>query len=1217
MNKMVRTAFALALFACAIFLLSTPAGAQAVYGTIFGTVTDKSGAAVPDATITVTDEAKGTAVTTTSNASGDYSVPHLIPDTYDLKVTAKGFKNFETKGIAVQADTAPRIDPTMDVGGAAETVTVNADEQPQLKTDRADVATVFDAQQVANLPVGDQNFTNLQLLVPGAQRLGWNHAASENPQASQQIMVNGQAFAGTAFELDGTDNQDPILGIIVINPTMDAVTETKITTQNFDAEMGKAVSAVVTAQTKSGTNKFHGAVYDFRTSNANLARDPFSQPKGSVPGGLKNRFGGTINGPVLKDKLFFMFNYEGQRQKSGTSATSTLPTNLLMETALGNVVGPSGIPGADFSEYATQLGASGIIYDNSGATPVAFPGNVIPRAYLQRAASQPALNLFKMLETYTKGIGLGSGGKLNGLDSNYSGSGIGSLNSDQWTERVDYTLNERMHLFERFSRFTDTLTGKTLFGPAGGLGFGLGGYAGTSKGANDSLASGMDIALNSSLLTDFRLAYYRYNIKTAKFDQSQQSATQLGIPGLNTGDFYTGGSPGYDFSTLPGGSTQPVYGSDLNVNRCNCPLTEKEDQFQFVNNWTKIFGNHSIKVGTDLRYARNLRVPSDNNRTGILAANADETSNPKNTAGAGGLGFATWLLGDVTTFKRYVSTSTNAKEFQKRTFFYGQDTWRATHNLTLNLGLRWELYFPEKVNAAQNGALLNLNDGYLHVAGVGGIDTNMGWDINKTHMFAPRIGLTYGLNEKTVIRAGYGRSFDIGVFGSIFGHSATQNLPVLANQNINNATFNTSAFTLDAGPPGPTPVTVPSNGLLPNPGATVNSRARPNPLKFPEIDAWNLAWQRSVTPALSLTLAYVGNKGTYTLGDASGNTINPNEAAIVLPASLSVNGQTLHYDHSVPAGTIAPNGGTQTNNFLRRYYGASLPACRDANYKTPTGVSPGQCGWTNDITYYSDNLNTNFNALQVTLTQNTWKGLDYTMNYQWASAFNDATGYASWNRHINHGRDSWVRLQQMTWYGTYELPFGHGKQYAAGVNGIANALIGGWQLSSVLNWSGGLPFTLNYNEASTNLPGSAPTFPSYTGSSKMKTNLTGAKPQANGKVQRTLYTKQTSNLISDPGSGIFKNPGPDTVGNVGRNTYFGPSFFNADLAIAKTITIHESYAIKFRMDAFNGFNHINPGNPGGNIESDGTITGIAPGCQAGVGSDCAPRQLEFNLRFQF
>src|SRR6266568_3353817 len=325
MNKILRTALVLALFACASSLLVVTAGAQSVYGSIFGTVSDKTGAVISGATITVTDEAKGTVVTVTSNDSGDYSVPHLIPDTYDLKVVAKGFRPFATKGIGVQADTAPRIDPTLDVGSdTGTTIEVNADQQPELKTDKADVATVFDQQQVSSLPIGDQNFTNLQLLLPGAQLLGWSHAATENPQGSKQIQVDGQAFGGTAFELDGTDNEDPILGIIVINPTMDAVTETKITTQNFDAELGKAVSAVVTAQTKSGTNKFHGDAYDFRTGNANLARDPFQQPSlaytkahglnPSIPPGLKNRYGGAIGGPILKDRAFFFFNYEAQRQ---------------------------------------------------------------------------------------------------------------------------------------------------------------------------------------------------------------------------------------------------------------------------------------------------------------------------------------------------------------------------------------------------------------------------------------------------------------------------------------------------------------------------------------------------------------------------------------------------------------------------------------------------------------------------------------------------------------------------------------------------------------------------------------------------------------------------------------------------------------------------------------------------------------------------------------
>ncbi len=914
MNKMIRTALALALFACASLVLLAPARAQSVYGSIFGTVTDKSGAAIPNASISVTSETKNTVVTVLSNASGDYSVAHLIPDVYDLKVEAQGFKTFQAKTIQVLADTSPRIDPTLDVGGASETVQVNADQEPMLKTDRADVATVFDQQQVANLPVGDQNFTNLQLLVPGAQKLGWSHAASENPQASQQIMVNGQAFAGTAFELDGTDNQDPILGIIVINPTMDAVTETKITTQNFDAELGKAVSAVVTAQTRSGSNKFHGSVYDFRTSNANLARDPFSQAPlsytkangldPSVPGGLKNRFGASIGGPILKNKLFFFGNYEGQRQKTGTVATDTLPTNLLTETALGNKVGASGIPGADFSEYQTQLGASGIVYNNTGQTFTPqcgsdgkpgspFPCNVIPRSVLQQAPSAPALALLTMLEPYTKEVTLGGTGNQKGLDSNYHGSGTGSLNSDQWTVRGDYNISDKMHAFGRFSRFTDTLTGKTMFGAAGGPGFGIGGYGGTSQGSNASLASGMDIALNPTLLTDWRFGYYKYNIKTHKADQTATLATTLGIPGLNTGDFYTGGSPDFNFANIPGGSGgnsgATNYGDGLNVNRCNCPLTEDEHQYQFVNNWTKVYGNHTPKVGADLRFANNLRVPSDNNRTGILNFNADKTSNGTE----GGLGYATFLMGQVSSFQRYYSASTNASEHQNRLFFYGQDTWRVTHALTLNYGLRWELYFPETVNAKGNGSLLNITDGYLHVAGYGTHDDAMNWGIEKKNLFAPRVGITYQVNERTVIRAGYGRSFDIGIFGSIFGHAATQNLPVLTNQSLNGRDTITPAFTLDKGPSAPVTPAVPDSGLLPNPGDQVNSRARPNPLRFPEIDAWNLAYQRSITPTLSMTLAYVGNKGTYTLGDGSGNTINPNEAAIVLPGSLSYTGQTL------------------------------------------------------------------------------------------------------------------------------------------------------------------------------------------------------------------------------------------------------------------------------------------------------------------------------------
>jgi Carboxypeptidase regulatory-like domain/TonB dependent receptor len=1236
MNKMIRTALVLALFACASLVLLAPARAQSVYGSIFGTVTDKSGAAVPGATITVKDEAKGTVVSVVSNGSGDYSVPHLIPDMYDLKVEAKGFKGFETKGIQLEADAAPRIDPMMDVGGASETVQVNADTQPELKTDRADVSTIFDQQQVSSLPVGDQNFTNLQLLLPGAQKLGWSHAADENPQGSQQIQVDGQAFGGTAFELDGTDNQDPILGIIVINPTMDAVTETKITTQNFDAELGKAVSAVVTAQTKSGSNSFHGSAYDYRTGNANLARDPFSQTPGAasltnpagMPPGLKNRFGGSIGGPVLKDKAFFFFNYEAQRQKVGTAAKDTLPTTFATETCLGNEPDSLGGNGCDLSEYLTQLGAAGQIYDNSGVTPVPYSNNIIPRSQLTGPASAPAIALLKILEPYTKGIHPGGTGDLNGLDDNYNASGTGLFNSNQYTTRVDYTLNEKAHAFARFSRFWDTLSGSVMFGAAGGSGFGINNYGGNSNGANDSLATGMDIALSAKLLTDFRLGYYRYNVIDTKYDQGTAFATTLGIPGINTGSNFTSGSPGFQVDGLPGGTNNPVFGNDnweygagLGINRCNCPLTEREDQFQIVNNWTRVMGNHTAKVGVDLRYGRNLRVPSDTDRAGLIEFGTGPTSDPANKNAAGGLGFATYMLGEPSKFGRYYSTSTNAKEFQKRTFFYGQDTWRASRKLTLNLGLRWELYFPESVNAAGNGSLLNIDDGYLHVAGVGGIGSNLGWGIKKMKQFAPRIGAAYQIDEKTVVRAGYGRSFDTGVFGSIFGHTVTQNLPVLGNQQITAATATSPVFTLDQGPAAPTILSVPSNGLLPNPGSSVSSRARNNPLTFPTIDAWNLAVQRALTTTMTLTVAYVGNKGTHTLGDGDGNTTNPNEAAINLPAQYSVNGQALHYDPSVsPTAVnksgfigIADNGGTDVQNFLQRYYGSSLPACKDANYQTPNepNVTPGMCGWTSGVNYQGDNQNTEFDALQVTLAQQYKNGIAVTANYQWDAAFDEQTGFYTWDKKVTHGRDSNTRDQQLTSYGSYDLPFGRGKQYAQNINRIADLLIGGYQLSGVLSWSGGLPFTLNYNEASTNIPGSAPSYPSAVSGAHMKTSLTGFDPN---KKHRVFYSQQIPGKLTNPadvakGTGIFVNPGLDTIGNVGRNTYFGPGFFNTDLGFTKAFTIHESIVTKFRMDAFNAFNHINPGNPGGNVESEGDITGLA--------LPNSTRQLEFSLRVQF
>ena len=1192
-------------------LIATPwALGQAVYGTITGTATDATGAVVPNATIKVTDTAKGTSSTVQANGSGEFTVGHLIPDIYNVTVTAQGFKTFQQNNIQLFADTVVRVTAALPIGGSEQTVEVNSDTVPQLKTDRADVATIFDSKQIIDLPIPDRNFTSLQLLLPGAQLLGWSHAASENPQGSKQIEVDGQAFAGVAFQLDGTDNQDPILGIIVVNPNADSLSETKITTQNYDAEFGKAVSSVVTAQTKSGSNSFHGSAFDYRESNANLARDPFSQPVGSFfPPGLKNQFGGSIGGPILKDKFFFFGDYQGVRQKVGIANTQTVPTTQLVSSCLAGA--------CDFSQYATAIGTSlgtktapnpatyQLLYHQVNGVSTPYANNIISSADL----SPQALSFLKLLQPYAPNTN--SGGPLGALKQNYSRSGTGGFNSDQWDVRLDYTVSGRTHLFARFSRFTDTLTGTTMFGDAGGAGFGLGGYGGTSLGANDSTAAGADIALSSSLVTDVRLGYFRYNINTSKYDQSVAFADQLGIPGLNTGTNFTSGAPGFILSEVGsfggpnlGTATGPQYGSGLNINRCNCPLSEHEDQYQLANNWTKTLGNHSIKFGADLRYARNLRVPSDQNRTGLLNFGTGPTGNGTATTG---LGFATFVTGQVTSANRYVSTSTNAKEFQKRDFFYLQDTWRASQKLTVNYGLRYEFYFPESVNGKGNGSLLNLSTGYLQVAGYGNIGSNMNYHL-PNNTYNPRIGVAYQANPTTVIRAGYGRSFDIGVFGSIFGHAATQNIPVLANQAItapngDNATDTAAAFSLANGPAAYAFPAVPSNGLLPNPGASVNSRARPTTLRLPTLDAWNLSVQQSITPTLSLTMAYVGNKGSHTFGDSSGNTTNPNEAAIVLPSQFSFNGAPIHYDPN-PTGPltngVAANGGTSNQTLLRRYYGFKLPACADPTYATPAGVPAGSCGWNQDVTYFGDNLDTHYNALQISMAKTFAHGYSLNANYAWQKAISTATGYSSWDPRAVTGRDSALRNQQLIVYGLLELPFGRNKQFLSHTNGFISQLVSGFSVNPVINYSSGLPFTLTASNSGDWVPGSAPAY--------VNGDHNSFHPNVSGFPGSGLQFYSPITL----GTGAFSQPNLDQIGTVGRNTVNGPRFFNTDLSILKSFTIREGIAFRLRADGFNAFNHINWATPNGNIDQGGSISsGPFPGSSAN------PRQLQFSGRIEF
>src|ERR1700737_135932 len=352
---------------------------QAVYGSIIGTVTDPSGAAVANAKVTATSQTKNTVTETTTNESGNYSVTHLIPDVYTVRIVGSGFKTLETKDIIVSADTSTPVNGQFQVGSASEQVEVTA-EAPQLKTDRADVAIEFNSKQLAELPVYNRNFQSLELLSPGTQILGWGHAATENPQGSKQIFVNGQHFSGTGYELDGTDNQDPILGIIIVNPSLDAVTETKITTQNYDAEFGKALAGIMTAQTKSGTNDFHGSLYFYDLDPVTPARNPFT---GKASPNNWKQYGGAVGGPIIKNKLFFFGDYEATRRTSGTTFTTSVPTALVRSTCL-----TAGSLNCDLSEFLGNGNVptgNGQVYNpyQVAGSRTLYAGNVIPQSVLQ------------------------------------------------------------------------------------------------------------------------------------------------------------------------------------------------------------------------------------------------------------------------------------------------------------------------------------------------------------------------------------------------------------------------------------------------------------------------------------------------------------------------------------------------------------------------------------------------------------------------------------------------------------------------------------------------------------------------------------------------------------------------------------------------------------------------------------------------------------------
>ncbi len=1115
------------IFVLALAMGSIAGNAQAVSGNIDGTVVDASGASIPGTTVTITDSDRGTVYKAITNGEGNYSQNHLLAGHYQVKVERDGFSAFLADA-TVEVDATTRVDAALRPAGAESTVTVTGDT-PLLMTDRAEVSTTLTSTELEELPVLDRNVTNLLLVIPGTQLNSWQHAASENPQQGIQANVNGQFFTSNGFLLDGTENQSAILGIAVINPNIDSLQDFKVTTSNYDAEFGSASGALIQATTASGTNQFHGTLFELLRNNITNAADPFTLQNPPI---RWNQFGGSLGAPILRNRVFGFFDYQGTRRRTGGSLVTTVPTAAErggdLTALLGSYICADGsvssspcaspllVPTTEGTQVAAQ---AGMVFDpttgnSSGSGRKAFTSggqpNIVPVA--------------APMEALLGDLPLPNHG--SDVFNNYVSSGSQRFDSDQFDGRVDYNLFSSYHLFARytladFNNYSPAAFGNLAGGPSAFN------FSGDSVDRNQSLAVGFDHALNATLQTDFRFGFYRYRIRVQPNGVGTTPATDAGLPGLNTGTpetsgmpaFYVNGNGGFDF------------GYALGINQCNCPLKETENQFQWVNNWTKQLGNHSFKWGADVRRAQQQRIPSDSHRSGEITFNDSTTGNADaDTLASGqastGSALASFLIADPSNFARYFTGAGYYPGLrQTRLFFFGQDSWRITPKLTLNYGLRWEDYLPQTAAKPGGAGSFDPTTGEVLAAGIGSVPSNMGVKAYNLG-FAPRVGVSYQVLKTSVLRAGVGRSFNPSGLGAVFGQGADYNPPITNPQNVGQTNPYAPDFNLLAGPPAVPNPPVGTTGRYPLPdGISVYYYTYPSDsYRIPEAYFWNAALETEVTHKLAFELAYVGNVGRHLF-----LSLNENQA--------------------VPGpGDYDPR---------RPFY---------PNFGLEQGL------------YQTCNCDTSsYHALQSKLQQRATHGLDFLLTYTWSKAMDNSEGGGGFSNNYDvrasHGPASWDRTNEITLEHNWDLPFGAGRMWKLGRNKIAEAIAGDWRLSGTHNFGSGLPFTPTVSNA----PLLNADF-----------NYVTADVVGDSKV-----SNPNRNLWFDPTA--FSEPQtPYRNGDARRDSLRGPKLAVSNLSLSKNLLPLEGKSLEFRAEAFNVFNHVNLGIPNATVDSlgAGQITNV-------------------------
>ena len=837
-NAGVLTVLLLAFF----LTLGTPTQghAQAVWGSITGYVTDSTGAAVPQAAVTVTGEQTGVETKVEADSAGFYNATHLTPGQYSVTVRMPGFQGFVREHLLLTVGAAVRVDCPLKVGSASETVTVNA-APPILNTEKTDVSNRFDTQMVDSFPTNGNNVTQLYTLVPGVLTDSIQMGVGEDPNGGARVYVNGTWSGSQVYVLDGiTDVDYGFSGIQVINPPPDSVQEIKLITGDYDPEFGSTAGMVAQFVTKSGTNQIHGSVYEYNQNAATFAATPFTGGQPVQPYNW-NQGGVSLGGPVKKDKIFAFGDYQFTRLAAKTSVVTTVPTEAFRQ--------------GDFSAFA----ATNPIYDPSTGNPdgtgrTMFPNNVIPADRI----SPVATNLENLLPLPN----------LNqSTDENWLGDEPEVLNTNQFDLRGDWSIGDKDKAFARYSYFKAYLDTPGAFGVvAGGPAVQV---AETANSLSQQAALNYTHTFGSNLLGEFRAGFDRFSINAYQSDAALETNTQVGIPGINIpGDKITGGLAGISV----GG---PVGNFGMGPGGAAIPRFEGSTTYEIVNNWTKIFGGHQVLFGGDiLKQDFNFLSPNASTRGGFNF-NPSVTATP--TVADSGLGVASFLLGLPSAYSLGLVTQFPG-EHQTRTGLYVQDIWRATPKLTVNFGLRWDYFEPVKPSKPGGDANWDPATGDLLLAGLGNVSDSA--DVHQPYDdFSPRLGLAYKLTQNTVVRAGFGQSFFMSGYGADL-QELTNQYPIVTQQSIQPSNIYQYVFPIAQVPaPPPAPV-LPASGHL-TPPNDVSLITRPHNYLTENMYSWNLTFESQIDSHTTFSVGYVGTKGTHMNFQPNINAAGPGVGPVI------------------------------------------------------------------------------------------------------------------------------------------------------------------------------------------------------------------------------------------------------------------------------------------------------------------------------------------------